>query len=247
MYRIRIPQIEGIFYFRQMSVYLLNEELVFPDPMDANPDGLLAVGGDLNPARLLLAYEMGIFPWFSAPDPILWWSPDPRCVIFTDKVKVSKSMRNILNRQEFRVTYDRAFLEVLSGCRSVDRPGQDGTWITGEIMDAYYQLHELGLAHSVETWYGDELVGGLYGISIGRMFCGESMFATRSNASKVALIHLCRTLEPLGFDLIDCQIHNDHLGRMGAQEIPRSDFLDQLHEALTQDTLKGNWSALEGY
>jgi leucyl/phenylalanyl-tRNA--protein transferase len=227
-----------------MAVYMLNSELVFPDPQKANPDGLLAVGGDLTPTRLLLAYESGIFPWFSPPDPLLWWSPDPRCVIFTDKVKVSKSMRNVLNRNEFEITYDQDFLGVMSGCRSVERPGQDGTWITSEILEAYSNLHDLGMAHSVEAWYNGELVGGLYGVSIGKMFCGESMFANRSNASKVALIYLCRRLSSWGFELIDCQIYNDHLGSMGAQHISRAEFLKKLDQALEKDSIIGNWGDL---
>lgn len=227
-----------------MAVYMLNSELVFPDPQKANPDGLLAVGGDLTPTRLLLAYESGIFPWFSPPDPLLWWSPDPRCVIFTDKVKVSKSMRNVLNRNEFEITYDQDFLGVMSGCRSVERPGQDGTWITSEILEAYSNLHDLGMAHSVEAWYNGELVGGLYGVSIGKMFCGESMFANRSNASKVALIHLCRRLSSWGFELIDCQIYNDHLGSMGAEHISRAEFLKKLDLALEKDSIIGNWGEL---
>lgn len=227
-----------------MAVYMLNSELVFPDPRKANPDGLLAVGGDLTPTRLLLAYESGIFPWFSPPDPLLWWSPDPRCVIFTDKVKVSKSMRNVLNRNEFEVTYDKDFLGVMSGCRSVDRPGQDGTWITSEILEAYHNLHDLGMAHSIEVWHQGELVGGLYGVSIGKIFCGESMFANKSNASKVALIHLCRRLHKWGFELIDCQIYNDHLGSMGAEHISRAEFLQKLDEAMEKDSIIGNWGDL---
>jgi leucyl/phenylalanyl-tRNA--protein transferase len=220
---------------------MLNEHLVFPDAREANPEGLLAVGGDLEPARLLLAYESGIFPWFSPHDPILWWSPDPRCVIHTDRVKVSKSMRNVLNQQRFRVTYDTAFLEVMDGCRRVERPGQDGTWITQAIMESYYELFKLGVAHSVEVWEGNTLVGGLYGVSLGDMFFGESMFAEASNASKVALIQMARDLKKEGFEWIDCQIYNDHLGRMGAELLPRDLFLDRLEQALEKDTLRGPW------
>ena len=228
-----------------MPVFMLTDDLVFPDPLFANEDGLLAVGGDLDADRLLLAYESGIFPWFSPPDPILWWSPDPRCVVYIDEIKVSKSMRNVLNQKKFKVTFDQAFVNVMDGCRRVERPGQDGTWINGDIIEAYLTLHELGVAHSVEVWQDEKLVGGLYGISIGNMFFGESMFAEASNASKVALISLGRALKEEGFEIIDCQIYNDHLGRMGATHIPRQLFLDELNKSLNRPTLKGNWEFLE--
>lgn len=220
---------------------MLNEHLVFPDPREANPEGLLAVGGDLEPSRLLLAYESGIFPWFSPSDPLLWWSPDPRCVLHTERIKVSKSMRNVLNQKRFTVTYDTAFLEVMDGCRRVERKGQDGTWITGAIMESYFELHKMGVAHSVEVWEGKTLVGGLYGVSLGTMFFGESMFTEVSNASKIALIDLAWRLRENGFNWIDCQIYNEHLGRMGAEHIPRSVFLDELNLALEADTLRGPW------
>lgn len=224
-----------------MPLFMINERLAFPDPEQASDEGLLAVGGDLSPKRLLLAYGMGIFPWFSPPDPILWWSPDPRCVLFTDEVKISKSMRNVMNQEKFTVTFDTAFLEVMDGCRSVQRPGQHGTWITSEVINSYFRLHEMGYAHSVEVWEGEELAGGLYGVSLGDMFFGESMFTRKSNASKLALIHLCKTLRRQGFEIVDCQIYNDHLGRMGATHIPRSEFLSRLHEGLNRATLKGHW------
>lgn len=225
-----------------MPVFLLNEELFFPDPALANEDGLLAIGGELDPARLLLAYESGIFPWYSPPDPALWWSPDPRCVVYTDRVKVSKSMRNVLNRKPFEITFDQAFLRVIDACSKVDRKNQNGTWITNEVKTSYHALHELGIAHSVEAWNDGELVGGLYGVSLGTMFFGESMFATVSNASKVAFISLCRVLHDLGFELIDCQIYNDHLGSLGAELINRTLFLDKLHAALENPTRKGSWA-----
>lgn len=225
-----------------MPVFLLNEDLVFPDPEAANPDGLLAIGGDLRPDRLLLAYEMGIFPWYSPPDPVLWWCPDPRCVLYCKQLKVSKSMRNVLNQGMFTVTFDEAFKEVMLGCKNAQRPGQDGTWITQEVIDSYSYLHRLGVAHSVEVWHEGRLVGGLYGVSLGRMFFGESMFSEMSNASKVGFIHLVRSLDAMDFELIDCQIYNDHLGSLGAELIPRRQFLDTLAAALNTDTLRGNWS-----
>jgi leucyl/phenylalanyl-tRNA---protein transferase len=224
-----------------MPVYFLNNELYFPDPDDAS-DGLLAIGGDLSPARLLLAYEMGIFPWYSPPDPILWWSPDPRCVIFTNQVKVSKSMRNVLNQNRYRITYDNAFEDVMRGCQTVERE-EKGTWITEEFIESYSILHQLGVAHSVEVWNGNQLVGGLYGVSLGRMFCGESMFARESNASKVALITLCQELHTRGFEIVDCQIYNDHLGTLGAVEIPRADFKEILKNSLNFDSIRGSWSS----
>ncbi len=224
-----------------MPLFMINERLAFPDPEQATDEGLLAVGGDLRPDRLLLAYSMGIFPWFSPPDPVLWWSPDPRCVLFTDEVTISKSMRNVINQQKFSVTFDTAFLEVMDGCRSVQRPGQHGTWITSEVIESYFRLHKMGYAHSVEVWEGKVLVGGLYGVSLGDMFFGESMFTRSSNASKMALIHLCRTLQKEGFEIIDCQIYNDHLGRMGATHIPRAAFLSRLQAGMNRSTLKGHW------
>lgn len=224
-----------------MPVYLLQSDLYFPDPNEA-VDGLLAVGGDLSPDRLLLAYEIGIFPWYSPTDPILWWSPDPRCVVFTDRVKVSKSMRNIINRGMYKVTFDLAFEQVMKGCQKARR-SESGTWITQEFIDSYSLLHRLGVAHSVEVWKGKELVGGLYGVSLGRMFCGESMFSNESNTSKLALITLAGELKNRGFELIDCQIYNDHLGSMGAVEIPRTDFLHKLQHALTFDSFRGSWSS----
>lgn len=206
----------------------------------ASSEGLLALGGDLSPDRLLLAYEMGIFPWFSPGDPIMWWSPDPRCVLFPDELKVSKSMRNILNRNMFDITYDQAFDEVVEACSKAKRK-EDGTWIGDEIRIAYSNLHALGMAHSVEVWQQGELVGGLYGVAIGSVFFGESMFSKANNASKAGLIHLLKD-QNFKFDLVDCQIYNDHLSSLGAVEIPRVDFLRRLSDGLQSETPKGDWS-----
>ena len=225
-----------------MPLYLLNNELYFPDIEDAMPDGLLAVGGDLDADRLLLAYQSGIFPWFNAGDPILWWSPDPRCMLFHDHLKVTKSMRNVRNQQRYRITFDWAFDEVIRACGEVPRPGQDGTWITEEITNAYITLHELGIAHSVEVWEDEKLMGGLYGVSLGSIFCGESMFSKASNTSKLALIELSEWLHSRNYIGIDCQIMNDHLQSMGAVNIPRKRFKELLDQALKSDTLKGNWA-----
>lgn len=208
-----------------MPVYALSDTLLFPPPSEAEEDGLLAVGGDLSPARLQLAYRSGIFPWFSEGDPILWWSPDPRFVLFPQKLKVSKSMRQTLRSPHWRVSFDEAFPEVVRACRKAPRPDQDGTWITPSMVDAYVALHAAGVAHSVEVWRDEALVGGLYGVAIGGCFCGESMFARVSNASKVALTHLTRTLAAGGYSMIDCQMHTPHLESLGAEEIPRDDFL----------------------
>lgn len=200
----------------------------------------MAVGGDLSAARLLLAYERGIFPWSAPEDPLLWWCPDPRAVLRPSEVKVSKSMRPLLRREAFRVTIDRAFREVMLGC--ADRPGE-GTWITDDFLDAYEQLHDLGFAHSVEAWNGqDELVGGLYGVSLGGMFFGESMFSRSDNASKFAFIRFAGMLEEWGFDCIDCQIMNPHLASLGAYHIPRSAFLSVLEASLSRDTRRGRWT-----
>ncbi len=208
-----------------MPVYALSDALLFPPPAQADPEGLLGVGGDLSPERLLLAYRSGIFPWFSEGDPILWWSPDPRFVLFPAKLKVSKSMRQTLRSPHWRVTIDTAFAEVVRACRKAPRPDQDGTWITPSMVDAYVALHAAGHAHSVEVWRDDALVGGLYGVAIGGCFCGESMFARVSNASKVGFTYLVRALEERGYSMVDCQMHTPHLESLGAEEIDREDFL----------------------
>ncbi|TCC93986.1 leucyl/phenylalanyl-tRNA--protein transferase [Pedobacter frigiditerrae] len=209
-----------------MVFRLLDDELIFPDTALAEPDGLLAIGGDLSIERLLLAYQSGIFPWFSEDDPILWYAPHERCVIFPDSVKISKSMRKILQSNVFEVTENKAFERVIEHCAKIPRVGQDGTWITNEMQQAYIKLHEKGLAHSVEVWQNNELVGGLYGVKINKVFCGESMFSLVSNASKTALIHLTKTM---GFELIDCQLPNDHLMSLGAGMISREEYLRMLN------------------
>jgi len=223
-----------------MPVYLLNEDLEFPDPELAQPDGLLAIGGDLNPGRLLLAYEKGIFPWYNPADPILWWSPDPRGVIIPSQIKVSNSMRNVLNREDYTLSFDKNFPEVIRNCR-IQKRNENGTWISDDISKAYTQLHEIGLAHSVEVWRDKKLVGGLYGVSIGNAFFGESMFSAEKNCSKIALIHLSRVLEKLNFSMIDCQLYTQHLGTLGAVEMSRTEFLAKLKSSLKNDSIVGNW------
>lgn len=202
------------------------EECEFPDVSRAlcEPNGLLAIGGKLTPDCLLTAYRRGIFPWFSAGQPILWWSPDPRMVLFPERVRVSRSLRKLLRRSPYTVTLDEAFVEVIRGC-SEPRADDAGTWITSDMIHAYTRLHELGYAHSVEAWHEGSLVGGVYGVSIGRVFFGESMFFRARDASKVAFIHLVRQLQAWGFAVIDCQMRTRHLERLGAEEIPRPRFI----------------------
>ncbi|RWW93806.1 leucyl/phenylalanyl-tRNA--protein transferase [Flavobacterium cerinum] len=206
-------------------MYFLSRELFFPSVNHASPEGIVAIGGDLSPERLLLAYRSGIFPWFEDDEPILWWSPPERMVLFFEDLKISKSMRNILNRNTFKITFNTSFKEVITNCRTIKRDGQPGTWITDEMVEAYCRLHELGYAKSVEVWQDDKLVGGLYGIDLGHIFCGESMFSKVSNASKIAFIALAKHLEKENYKLLDCQVHNDHLESLGATEILREDFL----------------------
>lgn len=210
-------------------MYFLSRELYFPSVDKASPEGIVAIGGDLSPERLILAYKSGIFPWFEDDEPILWWSPPERMVLFFEDLKISKSMRNILNRNTFRITFNTAFREVITNCRTIKRDGQPGTWITHDMIEAYCRLNELGYAKSVEVWQGEELVGGLYGIDLGHIFCGESMFSKVSNASKVAFIALAQYLEKENYKLLDCQVHNDHLESLGATEILREDFLRVLN------------------
>lgn len=197
----------------------------FPDPANAerDPDGLLAVGGDLTPARLLNAYRRGIFPWFGEHDPILWWSPDPRMVLFPDKLRISRSLDKTLRRDKFGISFDRAFSRVIRACAE-PRRNEPGTWLSSEMISAYEQLHEEGIAHSAEAWQGEQLVGGLYGIALGRIFFGESMFSRVSNASKVAFVNLVRKLQQAGYLLIDCQVYTAHLESLGAHLIPREEF-----------------------
>lgn len=223
-----------------MPVYRLPEAVLFPPVDHAVESGLLAVGGDLSPERLLAAYREGIFPWYGDGEPILWWSPDPRFVLFPDELRISRSMRQFLKKGAVRITFDRAFREVIAACRR-PRPGQNGTWITAEMREAYAVLHGLGFAHSVEVWQEKELVGGLYGVSLGRAFFGESMFSTIPNASKAALITLVQRLRERGFDLIDCQVETAHLAALGARPILRRDFCALLRESLRHETLRGSW------
>lgn len=215
-----------------MPVFRLTRRLAFPVPELAEPDGLLAVGGDLSAERLLLAYRNGIFPWYEEGQPLLWWSPDPRLVLFPERLRVSHSMRQVINAGRFTSTINRDFRAVVTACGSVPRPGQRGTWITPGMLKAYCRLHEAGHAHSVETWREGQLAGGLYGVAVGRCFCGESMFARESNASKFALVALVRHLRERGFDLIDCQIPTPHLLSLGAEEMPRAEFLQRLRAGL---------------
>ena len=205
-------------------MYYLSEKIIFPPVEYADEDGVLAIGGDLSSERLLLAYKSGIFPWYSEDEPIIWWAPNPRFVLYTDKLKVSKSMRSLLNKNTFEVTMNRAFNEVISHCKTIYRNDQEGTWIDEEMKSAYANLHQQGWVHSVETWKDGVLVGGLYGVCIGKCFFGESMFAKESNASKVAFIKLVQFLKDKGFELIDCQVHTPHLESLGAEHIPMETF-----------------------
>lgn len=224
-----------------MPVYRIPKDLVFPPPDLADPSGILGVGGDLSAERLLLAYASGIFPWFSEGQPILWWSPDPRMVLPTDQLRVPRSLGKIIRRGDYRITLDTAFSQVIRACGEVPRPGQDGTWITDGLLLAYTRLYELGFAHSVEAWDGDDLVGGLYGVALGRFFSGESMFARVPDASKVAFVHLVRQLQRWDFPLIDAQVHTEHLARFGAVEIPRGDYLARLGPLVQAASRPGPW------
>jgi leucyl/phenylalanyl-tRNA---protein transferase len=226
-----------------MPVFLLDDSLIFPPAKYSDEKGIVAIGGDLSPERLLNAYRQGIFPWYSEGEPILWWSPDPRFVLFPDDIRISKSMRQVINRETFEISYDRAFSDVIMGCRK-PRNSQDGTWITDEMIEGYTGLHERGYAHSVEAWHEGKLAGGLYGISLGRCFFGESMYADVSNASKAAFITLTKKLSGLGFTIIDCQVYTEHLKNLGAKSIPRKRFLNIIEEDLKYDTLRGNWGEL---
>jgi leucyl/phenylalanyl-tRNA--protein transferase len=224
-----------------MPIYRLVEELVFPPPEYADPSGLLAVGGDLSSERLLEAYRVGIFPWYSEEQPILWWSPDPRLILNLDEFRISRSLRKTLDKKIFQVSFDRVFEDVIQACASVTRRGQKGTWITDEMEEAYVRLHGLGYAHSVETWFEDRLVGGLYGVSLGRAFFGESMFHFKTDASKVALAKLVQHLKQWEFHFIDAQMTTEHLVRLGAREAPRRVFLKRLQSALRFPTKRGKW------
>ena len=221
----------------------LDAEDPFPPVHQAlrEPNGLLAAGGDLSPARLLDAYRRGIFPWFGDEDPLLWWSPDPRMVLFVDELRVARSLRKTLRSGRFRVTADRAFSTVMIRCAE-PREDQEGTWITTEMRAAYARLAAMGYAHSVEAWKGDELAGGLYGVAIGRVFFGESMFARVTDASKVAFVTLVQQLRQWGFRLIDCQMPTAHLASLGAREIPRREFLDEVGRAVLEPPVPAPWT-----
>lgn len=217
-------------------------DLMFP-PVDAaltEPNGLLAAGGDLSPQRLLAAYYKGIFPWFNEEDPILWWSPDPRMVLFPDELKVSCSLRKVLKRGQYEIRADYNFMQVMQAC-AAPRKGQPGTWIHPEMVAAYTILHEMGLAHSVETWVGDQLVGGLYGVALGKVFFGESMFSRVPDASKIAFVHLVRQLKDWNFNVIDCQVKTAHLASLGAREIPRTEFTQILESSIMNTNPGHKW------
>ncbi len=211
-------------------MYHLTKKLEFPSLENSSSDGLLAYGGDLSEERLLLAYRNGIFPWYDENSPILWWSPDPRMVLFPEKMKISKSMQKVLTEDRFRLTKNSCFEKVIDQCAKVEREGQKGTWITEEMKNAYVKLHEKGYVQSYEVWEDDELVGGLYGVDLGHVFCGESMFSLKSNASKFAFIKLTDELREKNYRLIDCQVYTKHLASLGAEEIPRKDFLEILKD-----------------
>ena len=222
-----------------MPVFQLDEELWLPRPELADPSGILAVGGDLRPERLLLAYAHGIFPWYEDGLPILWHSPDPRWVIPLERLHVPRSVRK--QKRRFDVRFDTRFQQVMEGCATAPRPGQSSTWITSDVIAAYGELHRLGLAHSAETWREGELVGGLYGVALGGVFFGESMFAHAEDASKVAFVALCEQMPGFGIDLIDCQVHTPHMARFGAEAWPRDRFLAALAERMQRPTHRGPW------
>ncbi len=228
-----------------MPLFRLNREIAFPHPSLAEPEGILACGGDLSPQRLLAAYSQGIFPWYEENEPILWWSPDPRFVLFTAELHVPERLGRILKQGRFRVTCDRDFAAVIGGCRQPRRT-QEGTWITPAMAAAYIRLHKLGYAHSAEAWQDDELAGGVYGVSLGHIFFAESMFYRRSNASKVALVSLCRRLRQAGFPLIDCQVRTGLVEGLGGRPIPRSEYLRRLNEELKHESLRGDWGKMFG-
>ena len=209
---------------------ILTNDIIFPDLSEADEDGILAIGGDLSVERLLCAYRNGIFPWYNEDDPIIWWSPDPRCVLFPDKLRVTKSMKQVLQNGRFRFTINKAFPKVINACKTVDRKDGFGTWINQDIVDAYTKLHEAGYALSAETWREGMLVGGLYGIKLGNVFFGESMFSTESNASKFAFINLVNQLKKNGLQLIDCQQKTEHLMSLGAEMMSRAEFIRILNK-----------------
>jgi len=222
----------------------LPADIAFPPPSQAlrEPNGLLAAGGDLSPERLLAAYRLGIFPWYSEGQPILWWSPDPRMVLLPAELRISRSLARRLRKTDYEVRFDSAFTKVMQACADTYRLGQDGTWITADIIRAYTQLHELGFAHSVETWINGELAGGIYGVAIGRMFYGESMFHHVTDASKIAFVHLMKYLQRNNFGMMDCQMKTLHLASLGAREIPREEFAHALAKLVNYSDAPGKWS-----
>jgi leucyl/phenylalanyl-tRNA--protein transferase len=228
-----------------MAIFILNTHCGFPSPDLSDSDGLLAVGGDLCPERLLAAYRMGIFPWYSHDQPLLWWSPDPRLVLYPDRFHLSKSLSPTIRRQIFNVTMDTAFPSLIRLCADSRLKNGQGTWITDDMIDAYCMLHDMGYAHSIEVWKQDRLVGGLYGVSLGGCFFGESMFSVESNASKVSLAALVHFARHHQLRFIDCQVRTRHLISLGAVEIPRSEFLIELKRGLRSETLKGKWCPLD--
>lgn len=213
-------------------MYFLSKDLYFPPVDEASMEGVLAIGGDLSIERLLLAYHSGIFPWFNEDEPILWWSPPERMVVVPSIYKVSKSIRNLLNQNKFQVTFNQQFREVITNCQQVGRKDQDGTWISEDIIESYTKLHDMGIAKSVEVWQNHELVGGLYGVDLGHIFCGESMFSKVPNASKVGFVTLVNYLKDNNYKLLDCQVHNDHLEKLGAFEVSRETFMKVVKSAV---------------
>jgi len=224
-----------------MPVEISRRSLEFPDPDEADDSGLLAVGGDLSVERLKMAYSKGIFPWYEKGMPILWWSPDPRMILFPDKMIISHSLKQSIRKNQFIVTIDSAFERVIKNCAKTPRKGEKGTWITREMKNAYIRLHEDGFAHSAEAWLDGELVGGLYGVALGKAFFGESMFHNVTNASKVALYHLVEKLNSWGFQIIDAQVYTNHLESLGGEMIPRSQYMQILEKALLIEDLPGSW------
>ncbi len=209
-------------------MHFLTDELWFPPISTATPEGILAIGGDLSVDRLKLAYSNGIFPWYSKGDPIIWYCPDPRMVLFPDELHISKSMKRILRKEDFDITINKDFKAVIEQCSAINRKGQEGTWITNEMKEAYIELYKIGWAKSIEVWQNEKLIGGLYGVDLGTIFCGESMFSIEPNASKIAFVFLVQSLMRKNYKLIDCQVHNEHLASLGAREIPRKEFLKYL-------------------
>jgi leucyl/phenylalanyl-tRNA--protein transferase len=206
----------------------LGDDHIFPSPRSANEHGVVAYGGDLNPNRIIQAYKQGIFPWFESDDNLLWWSPNPRMILYPEKIKISKSLKSVIKKNTFKVTFNRDFEEVIESCSNIKRLGQKGTWITSGLKESFLNLHEKGLAISVEVWKDSKIVGGLYGLDLGNVFCGESMFSKSSNASKVALVNLSSELKKNNYKFIDCQIPTEHLKSMGGEEVSREDFLKLL-------------------